>query len=351
MEAGIGLPQCIDYWEAAHVGNLDLVKTYLEARPCQVDPNYAAGEHLEPPLSVACRNEHVELVKYLLGDPRVDVNLPNRRGEVPLMVACKGGSDELFRLVLDHDEVDVNHCPQGEEAGVTPLIYAAQFNKVEMVRLLLADPRVDLAARDDDGCMAIHMACFGGSVEAMRLFLDDPRTDVNMKDREDLTPLFAACQEGHTEIVRMLLAHPQVDVNMPRNTGATPLNIACEMGGCDCVRLLVEDERVLLNFADDDNASPLWFAAQGNHLHVAKMLLGNTREFINATAKTVKGENEWQDTSASEWARQKGHHETARLIEKYVEDPVGTRLALWRELGHDGNHPAVFSGRPCGALC
>jgi len=336
----VGVPQCVDFWEAAREGNLARVRELLEGRPCQINPNFCHGIDQETALGVACRQLHVAVVEYLVQDERVDVNLPNCRGEVPLMVVCMLESDvqarRLSRVLLQHQEIDVNHSPLDNGVGITPLIYAAQYNKVELVKLLLADPRVDLAAKDDDGCMAIHMACFSGSVEVMELFLSDSRTDVNIPDREDLTPLFAACQEGHTEIVRMLLAHPAVDANIPRNTGATPLNIACEMGAYDCVRLMVDDERVLLNMADNDNASPLWFAAQGNHTHVAKLLMANTRETIDAVARTVEGQNEWQNTNAVEWARQKGHKEMADLIEQYIADPVDTRLQLWKELGFGG---------------
>ena len=53
-------------------------------------------------------------------------------------------------------------------------IEAAISNNVDRVKLLLADPRVDPAARNND---AIREASINGHLEVVRLLLNDPRVD------------------------------------------------------------------------------------------------------------------------------------------------------------------------------
>ena len=56
----------------------------------------------------------------------------------------------------------------------TEFIEAAKRGDINNVRLLLADPRVDPAARNND---AIRWASGNGHSEVVKLLLNDPRVD------------------------------------------------------------------------------------------------------------------------------------------------------------------------------
>ena len=121
----------------------------------------------------AAREGCHEVVKLLLGDPRVDARAVDKDGE------------------------SVLHC-------------AAIKGHVEVVKLLLEDPRVDVRAVCKEGCSALHSSASEGHVEVVELMLEDPRVDANAKSNLGTTPLHLATAENHHKVVQLLLDSPRL---------------------------------------------------------------------------------------------------------------------------------------------
>ena len=110
-------------------------------------------------LMLASYNGHHEAARLLLrhgGDP----GLANDRGQVPLAGAAFKGDLEMARLLLDHG-ADVHASPDGK----TALMYAAMFNRLDIVELLLARG-ADPAARSAEGMTAAQLARAMGATDA-----------------------------------------------------------------------------------------------------------------------------------------------------------------------------------------
>jgi ankyrin repeat protein len=59
--------------------------------------------------------------------------------------------------------------------------------------------------------VALHYAASSGDVRVVRLLLAQPAVDVNERDRElDSTPLHRAAENGHVGVTRLLLADRRV---------------------------------------------------------------------------------------------------------------------------------------------
>ena len=85
------------------------------------------------PLYLAASSGSTKVVKYLLNDKRIDVNLTNPHGVTALQIACSRGHDELCAILLQHGaRVDTR-----QEEGMTALHYAASNADPKMVSLLL----------------------------------------------------------------------------------------------------------------------------------------------------------------------------------------------------------------------
>ena len=71
--------------------------------------------------------------------------------------------------------------PETRDAeGQTPLCVAARHNRLEAVKLLMEDTRVDVNSRDHMRCTALSLAARYGHVSVARALLDDRRVDVNL---------------------------------------------------------------------------------------------------------------------------------------------------------------------------
>ncbi len=73
--------------DAASTGKIDLVKRLVEVG---ADINFSDGRNRCPPLCLAIREQNIELVRWLVKQPGLDVNKHGYGGKTPLHVArCK----------------------------------------------------------------------------------------------------------------------------------------------------------------------------------------------------------------------------------------------------------------------
>lgn len=144
-------------FDAVKQGNVGLVEELMQI----VDPA-ARCNHA---IVLAAEYGHIEVVRLLLGDPRVSSaeNLNDATG----MAALRGHTG-IVKLLLANPNVN----PAGSDNHA--FAWATLRGHVEIVRLLLADPRVDPAAEDN---RALGVAVGHGHVEVVRLLLADPRVN------------------------------------------------------------------------------------------------------------------------------------------------------------------------------
>ena len=61
----------------------------------------------EPLLITACSRKHINIIRYLLNLPNLDVNIRNIFNNTPLMLACERGDIEVVKLLLSHPNIDI----------------------------------------------------------------------------------------------------------------------------------------------------------------------------------------------------------------------------------------------------
>jgi ankyrin repeat protein len=165
------------------------------------------------------------------------------------------------------------------------LIDAIRENKIEQVRLLLQDPRVDRSVFDN---FAIQMAAGKGHLEVVQLLLQDPRVDATANNNFAIR---MAAGKGHLEVVRLLLQDPRVN---PTDQNNQAIRLAVDNDHPEVVLLLATIPGILVdvvnyylvtgNFSDikrlakmtgclsnTDEDSLVWAAAIGS-LNLVKLL-------------------------------------------------------------------------------
>jgi len=77
----------------------------------------------EVPLSWAAREGYDALVKQLLAQDNIDVNLMDRHGQTPLFYAALRGREAVVKLLLAQNNIDVN---LGDRDGGTPIFVCSR---------------------------------------------------------------------------------------------------------------------------------------------------------------------------------------------------------------------------------
>ncbi|MEL7146067.1 MAG: ankyrin repeat domain-containing protein [Bacteroidota bacterium] len=121
----------MDLYEAAAVGNVEMVRRHLQNDPAQINSFAVDGF---TPLSLACYFGYEDLVSYLLANG-AEVNLPSKNvfGSCPLHSACAVGHIPIVKQLLAH-QANV-HLRQN--SGATALHVAASRAHLEVCKLLI----------------------------------------------------------------------------------------------------------------------------------------------------------------------------------------------------------------------
>ena len=246
----------------------------------RIDPNYPKGG----PLITTCYAKHFQILALLLTDSRIDVNVSSELDMTALGICCESGQLPLVRMLLTHQQLDVN---QLYSDGVdTPVMKSCVHNHLEIIDLLLADPRVNVNLRNKDGITPLMFCCSNGLLESATLLLSHSNIDVNAThEKTGGMALHFASQQGHLPLVELLLTDPKVDVNRVDGLMTTPFRAACANGHVLTVKAMLADHRVDVNKGNSFNSTPLWTAANMGLLGVVESLLASGRD-IDTTVKS-----------------------------------------------------------------
>ena len=174
-------------------------------------------------------------------------------------------------------------------------------------------------------------ATFYGKVEDVKNLLQKhPNLEINYRDYYGRTALYHASRNGLPAIVKILLAHPKVDVNAQDFDERHPFSRAFSEGRVEAVRLLLKVPKVDVNLVDKNECSPLWWASYHGHLEVIKRLIASGRDLGDIVNKKGRHWETGVKYSAIEIAAMSGsdRNEVVSLLERFVADPVQTRLEV-----------------------
>ena len=176
-----------------------MVKLLLAAPGINVNLAEKSGS---APLSIAVEQRHVEVVGLLLAAPGINVNTKLLKSDAtPLNIAAERGWEDIVRLLLDALDIDIN-ARKADRA--TALFCAAQNNFPRIVeQLVRRGANVNLAL--SKGTSPLCRAAGDGYVEVVRVLLRAPAIEVDRATDDGTVPLSIASQEGHKDIVRLLL--------------------------------------------------------------------------------------------------------------------------------------------------
>eukprot|EP00010_Vexillifera_abyssalis_P009168 CAMPEP_0201545946 /NCGR_PEP_ID=MMETSP0173_2-20130828/2353_1 /ASSEMBLY_ACC=CAM_ASM_000268 /TAXON_ID=218659 /ORGANISM="Vexillifera sp., Strain DIVA3 564/2" /LENGTH=181 /DNA_ID=CAMNT_0047954497 /DNA_START=20 /DNA_END=565 /DNA_ORIENTATION=+ len=130
----------------------------------------------------ACRYGKLETVKKLID--QVDVNTYDEN--TPLYAASKNNQVQVVKLLLKHPEIDVNKAHGLDEYWETPLCVASSNNHVEVVKMLLKHHKIDVNKGKDRRHSGLWW----------------------------WTPLCIASKRNNVEVVKLLLKHRKIDLAM-----------------------------------------------------------------------------------------------------------------------------------------
>lgn len=189
-----------DYFAAIGTDNAPQVAALMQRGfdPNTVNPK---GEH---GLMLALRGASIKVIKVLLAQASIDVNVRTAQDETPLMLAAlRGFADVCVELIAR--DADVN------KPGWTPLHYAATGARTDILQLLL-DNHAYIDAASPNGSTPLMMAAMYGDANAVKLLVE-AGADASLKNELGLTAIDFARKAQRQDSVEILAAH--IRANQP----------------------------------------------------------------------------------------------------------------------------------------
>ncbi|KAM0497400.1 hypothetical protein ACHAP8_006892 [Fusarium lateritium] len=194
------------------------------------------------PLIAAVLYNAIEMASFLL-DHDANFEASNNSGKRPLHLAAEKNFGQMAQLLLEKGaDIEARadskiHDDEIVVEGMTPLLVAARFGRVETFHILV-DHGADVKAISA-GYNGIHMATIGQAKSLIRFFVQEGvAIDARTMD-EGSTALIRAVRDGYPQIVSLLIKLG-ADVNASNNIGWTSLHFAAENGFKDVIEILLK---------------------------------------------------------------------------------------------------------------
>lgn len=139
--------------------------------------------------------------------------------------------------------------------------------------------------------LPFFMACQKAHIEIVKLLLSDPRIRFNDRLQNGGTPILVVAENGNPDLMKLLAFHPGLEVDIPRIDGITPLWIACYRKHLEIVKWLIACGKPLNLSAkwSNNNLSTIEVALNKDAPEIAKLLTAFQRK-PHAVRKGIRRE-------------------------------------------------------------
>jgi E3 ubiquitin-protein ligase mind-bomb len=245
---------------AALLGNLSVIREYLDKYPNEVDAKFTG----KTALHCAAAAGKMNVVEALL-ELGANIECEDEVGHRPLH-HCAIREQSEVATVLVNGGADPNSKAHNDQ---TPLILAALKGNMKVLAVLLHCPNIKLHEQDKDGDTALHCTIHGRRYQSMCALLD-AGADPSLVNFNIYTPLHLAVKVGFLPAVESIVkSHPE-HVNVREQLACTPLHLAATEGE-------IEVARTLLNTEDpkaETGHTPLHGALMKDHSKMVELLVG-----------------------------------------------------------------------------
>jgi len=194
----------------------------------------------------ACANKNTELIKSLLGCKRLNLFNMYENDETILHILIKNRDIEIIKCIVESKKsIDFNAT---DVEGNSPLILACKTKQVEIVKMLIDIPNVNVNQRHKTGQNILHYLC--GELydqydpEIFQSIIDCERLDINAQDYDGDTALMTACKNESKEAVVLLIKNEMVDTDLSNNAGQTPYDKAIASENKEIITLFFENAKM-----------------------------------------------------------------------------------------------------------
>ncbi len=264
---------------AIKISDVDRVRTLMYANVNVNEKNYAGIT----PLTIAAEKGNMEIIKMLVEDGKATINEASSYGITPLIAGAAAGQDEAVGYLIQKGaDVTVK-----DDLGKTALLYAIGYDKPKLISNLIKLNNQSINLPDNAGNTPLIYAAQKGLLNNVKLLVTNGANVDYRNPATGLSALSAASAEGYSDMIRYLVKIGKANVNLPDLAGRTPIFYAIEHNKTDALRTLIS-LGANINARDNNGTTPLMRATSKNHKDCIEILL-REKKTINLNERDHQG--------------------------------------------------------------
>ena len=264
----------------------DMLIKVIEAASKKCSQLHKQNRNGMTPLHLACKNEHMDVVRYLVFDRKCSPNLCDTSDIYNSLVihpACKEESD-IGLLKALANKVNVNNQKSAHEynyyyfgrkpkGGNTPLHVACAHHNLLAIAWL-KELNCDFTCVNFQGMLPLHIAC-SKSFECVKL-LSIQDSDMKVSDEDGNTPLHCACKHNLKDVVKYLTLNFKCDLTIQNKGNELPLHLACSTN-LETVRMVSDSQLNLNSQTKEEGNTPLHIACRAGKIDIVNYLIATCK--------------------------------------------------------------------------
>ena len=219
MDVELDHPRYKYFWQthltlAAQEGHMPIVRYLVEEAEVSIDlidrNGYTALMHAV---------DHIDIVKYLV-EAGADINLTNRGyGRTAFMYAAWGCNIDVVKYLFEESGQQIDLSLRERYGGASSILYmedkmlasktaldvAAWSGCIDVVRYLI-EKGADSNSQNRLGLTAVMYAAYNGKINVVRYFAEEAGADIHREDKRGNTAQTHAIRGGHTDVANYLLS-------------------------------------------------------------------------------------------------------------------------------------------------
>jgi ankyrin repeat protein len=253
--------------------NIDIIRYLVEQRNVDVNIKDEKGQ---TPLHFATESCNISIIKYFVEQGRADVNIKSNTNQTPLQIAINRDSIDIIKYLVEKGRADVNIISGYHEET---LIHTAAWNsKTDIVKCLVEQGRGEVNIKNRLKKTPLYIATDNNDIEIIKCLVEKGRADVNIKcEDNEQTALLLAVNRGRTDAVKCLVEQGHANVNIKCGSyNQTALHLAAWRGSINIVKCLVEKGNANVCVKDRYGRTPIYNAVLQGHGDIAEYLIRQT---------------------------------------------------------------------------
>lgn len=250
--------------QAAYANKKTAIRVLLKDLKVNINPKDGEGGL---PIHLAAMKGRTDVVDMLMAEGG-NIEVKNTNGFTPMHYAALGNQSVMLQHLASKCHANTESLDNLQR---TPLYQAAGTTKINAVRTLINDLKVNKNPKDVSGCSPLHICVIEQQKEMIELLVKEFKADIEEQDNEKNTLMHYAANGGNEEMVTCL-NKLGAKIDPLNRENKTPLHLAVATRKIACAEKLLA-LKADIHAKDKDGHTPMHFAAINNHVVMLRTLM------------------------------------------------------------------------------